>query len=495
MAAPTPYVPSYSFTGYQTANPTRPLPGTRLDNALANAGLSTTQIIAALAKIQRSDGALQNGVVTVESLAADILTGLPRPTLWATATVYAVGDLVFSGAILGYCKIAHTSTSYATDRAAGKWEDLADFTPLEIVPASSVTFDPTGTGLTASDVQAALEEEDTRAAELIAAVSNAEIYFDAERTTYIPRAPLSHAGGTPGISGKFSDTYLTDYGVHRWTKPTISFLVGIIVEGASGGAGGGTSGPATGEPSTGPGGAGGAYTLKEFNPADVPAEVVFLSGGRGMAGGWDKTVSYPNGPDTQGWIFDVGAGGDGGHSAMLDAADWDGLGADDAARIVAFKALSLDAKIALCLLYCSPGLAAPAIDVEENVEGEGGMAYGGDINLSGNDGAGGAYWVASDIPYYPADGILGGGGACGSRVNNDGLWDTGYHGVGGVVGQLTGRGGTPKKSLGNHDGGWGSDWGGGGGGGQASTEQDSRVVPGGAGGSGGWRLKLKFVTS
>lgn len=322
--------------------------------------------------------------------------------------------------------------------------------------------------------------------QIIAAMMTREQYYLAELTTYLPMAPLSHAGGTPGVDCKFGDGYLTATKVHRWVKPTSPFLRTVTFEGASGGAGGGTSGPSGGEPSTGPGGAGGAYTIKTFAVADLPDEGVLISGGGGLAGGWDKTVSYPDGPDTQGWITEIGAGHDGGASAFIDAADWTPLGADDAARLVAFNAMSENARISLCILYCSPGKAAPAIDVEENVEGEGGIAYGGDLNRAGNDGGGGAYWSENGIAY-------GVGGACGARQNNDGLWETSHFGVGGIIGQVAGRGGVPKSWLGNHDGAWGSDWGGGGGGGQATGPgQTGRVIPGGMGGAGGWRVRCDY---
>lgn len=332
--------------------------------------------------------------------------------------------------------------------------------------------------------------------QIIAAMMTQEMEFPADNVTFLPMAPLSHAGGTPGISCKYGTGYITGNKVWRFTKPTLSLLNSITVDGASGGAGGGTSGPADGEPSVGPGGAGGSYTIKTFAVADFPDVVVFLSGRGGLAGGWDKTVVYPYGADTQGWITEVGAGGDGGPSAMLDEADWNALGANDSARLTAFLALSETARISLSILYCGPGKAAPAIDVEKNVEGEGGIAYGGDLNLPGNDGAGGAYYSSLDDPYYPADGIKGAGGACGARQNNDGLWETSHFGVGGIIGQVAGRGGTPKRSAGNHDGGWGSDAGGGGGGGQAGQAQSyggyTRVIPGGMGGPGRWRVRCNY---
>jgi lambda family phage minor tail protein L len=43
-------------------------------------------------------------------------------TAWATSTVYAVGALVNSSSFSYRCLIAHTSGTFATDLAAGKWQ-------------------------------------------------------------------------------------------------------------------------------------------------------------------------------------------------------------------------------------------------------------------------------------------------------------------------------------------------------------------------------------
>lgn len=40
---------------------------------------------------------------------------------WVTSTVYAVGNFVTNGGITYYCLVAHTSGTFATDLAAGKW--------------------------------------------------------------------------------------------------------------------------------------------------------------------------------------------------------------------------------------------------------------------------------------------------------------------------------------------------------------------------------------
>lgn len=73
MADPTPYVQAYSFSGFQATNPATPLPAPAVDNELANIETALDATQAALADIRRSDGALQDGVVTSESLATELL--------------------------------------------------------------------------------------------------------------------------------------------------------------------------------------------------------------------------------------------------------------------------------------------------------------------------------------------------------------------------------------------------------------------------------------
>ena len=78
MADPTPYDPDYSFSDYQASNPTRPLPGPRVDDELANIATTTTETINALKDVRRSDGALVNGIVTPDTLSDDTRSLLTR---------------------------------------------------------------------------------------------------------------------------------------------------------------------------------------------------------------------------------------------------------------------------------------------------------------------------------------------------------------------------------------------------------------------------------
>lgn len=83
MANPTSYAVAYDFSGFQALNPATPLPGTALDVELAAIAAAVGSVIAALADVRRSDGGVQNGVVTLDSLDAQLqalLGGTPNIT-------------------------------------------------------------------------------------------------------------------------------------------------------------------------------------------------------------------------------------------------------------------------------------------------------------------------------------------------------------------------------------------------------------------------------
>lgn len=160
MADPTPYTLGYSFSNFAANNPDLPLPGARLDIELQNVGNVTAQLASAIRDVRRSDGALKNGIVTVEALstsisgsaaaaeasanaaqaaavaadasadaaeasaqvAVSISSTLPVwRGAWATATAYAVGNLAREAGSTYICTIAHTSGTFSTDLAANRW--------------------------------------------------------------------------------------------------------------------------------------------------------------------------------------------------------------------------------------------------------------------------------------------------------------------------------------------------------------------------------------
>jgi hypothetical protein len=100
--------------------------GTNLDTEFGDIKITTDQIRANLALIQRDDTLLANGIVTPDSLSTltkQLLgtTGWEPRGAWLTGTAYALKDVVSQGGIGYVCIVAHTSGVFATDLAAAKW--------------------------------------------------------------------------------------------------------------------------------------------------------------------------------------------------------------------------------------------------------------------------------------------------------------------------------------------------------------------------------------
>lgn len=172
MANPTSYSRGYSFTGFQQSTPADPLPADKLDAELDGVATAVGQTQSALSDIRRSDGALVDGIVTADTLDAAFLTDLLGMTAdqaatiaantavasaaatsataseasaassleqvqniaagvlpirgdWTTGTAYTPSDIALSSGSSYACLVAHTSGTFATDLAAGKWQLLA----------------------------------------------------------------------------------------------------------------------------------------------------------------------------------------------------------------------------------------------------------------------------------------------------------------------------------------------------------------------------------
>lgn len=122
MSYPTVYDVTYSYSGFQQAQGDNSFPGTQLDADLIGLHDSVSALALFTQGVMRSDGRLNNGVVTYDSLAAELQTaGLAPATAWSTPTSYLLGNAVTINSNLYRCLIAHTSGVFATDLAAGKW--------------------------------------------------------------------------------------------------------------------------------------------------------------------------------------------------------------------------------------------------------------------------------------------------------------------------------------------------------------------------------------
>ncbi len=163
MAQPQPYTPTASFEGDE-ANAVSGRSTVRtgaLDTELANIQTSLNQAITNLGLIQRDDGALRDLIVDIGSLSSAVLLlmgsagfTISNPLGWLTATTYAARAVVTHSTGTYVCAVAHTSGTFATDLAAGKWALLFDSATFS---AANVSFTPTGT-LVSTNVQAAIAE-------------------------------------------------------------------------------------------------------------------------------------------------------------------------------------------------------------------------------------------------------------------------------------------------------------------------------------------------
>lgn len=143
MADPNPFDPGFSYSGYQANNPTKPLPGPQVDNDFANVQQSTVELADAIKDVRRSDGALQNGIVTHDSLSAEVLIGVPKPIAWAPGISYSTASTVYiadpNNAGIYRATADHVSSAdFDTDRGAGLWELLLDLRIIA-VPDNSIT--------------------------------------------------------------------------------------------------------------------------------------------------------------------------------------------------------------------------------------------------------------------------------------------------------------------------------------------------------------------
>lgn len=125
MPQPTAYTRQADFTSYEASNPSTPKRGEDLDAEFDALKVTTDEVLDNLALIQRDDGALANASVHPDALSDEALALMggswePRGA-WVTATLYSVSDVVSQDSDSYVCAEEHTSGTFATDLAAGKW--------------------------------------------------------------------------------------------------------------------------------------------------------------------------------------------------------------------------------------------------------------------------------------------------------------------------------------------------------------------------------------
>ena len=139
MAAPTKPGIDYSYTGFAQGLGSGLFPGTQLDNDLVELADAISETIDFTSAVIRDDGRLQNGVVTKASLDATLLLGVAPPRPWAAGQDYEVDETVTINNSIFICVAAHLSANFPSERGAGFWGLIAEFTVPAAIGDGTVT--------------------------------------------------------------------------------------------------------------------------------------------------------------------------------------------------------------------------------------------------------------------------------------------------------------------------------------------------------------------
>jgi hypothetical protein len=142
-AAGPPYAPTASTPNWRTS---KPRSARRWRTWRSSSGTTASS----------QDGLVEYYNLSSACKAAVLATKWTSRGLWATATAYVVNDMVDVAGSSYICAVAHTSGTFATDYAAGKWQIF-----VAASTAGGVSFTPTTT-VTSTTAQAAIEEVDTK---------------------------------------------------------------------------------------------------------------------------------------------------------------------------------------------------------------------------------------------------------------------------------------------------------------------------------------------
>lgn len=141
MADPTKYTPSYSYSGWQATNPSRPLPADEVDNDLANVSRSINQTIDALRDIRRSDGKLKNQSVGPDQLSAALSLGFTLRGPWAPGQTYETGDGVVKEDGFYSARSQHVSSLSNAPPNATYWNFLFNVSDIAVAGALAMPRD------------------------------------------------------------------------------------------------------------------------------------------------------------------------------------------------------------------------------------------------------------------------------------------------------------------------------------------------------------------
>lgn len=140
MAYPTKYTRQFGFNDWQATHPSDPLPGHRVDSDLNAVQVSIDTVVEFLKLHSRSDGALANGSVTLDSLSSEVVTAINAGD---AGGVDAAGiDFTPAG------NISATNVQAAIEELDSEKLAVSSYTAADVL-AKLLTVDGVGSGLDA----------------------------------------------------------------------------------------------------------------------------------------------------------------------------------------------------------------------------------------------------------------------------------------------------------------------------------------------------------
>jgi hypothetical protein len=218
MAQPPAYARQSNWTNFSTDYPGEQPTGSLLDAEFNAIKTTLTAVLSNLAEIQRDDLELANLSVGIDQLKAEIEIGFASIGDWVTATDYALRDGVWQTNVLYRCIVAHTSGTFATDLAAGKWTVVLDLaTPLAAAvtaAAAAAATSATNAATSATNAATSASAASTSAAAAAAsatAASGSATTASTQATNAAASAAAAAASAASIPSGIFTRTTTTPY--------------------------------------------------------------------------------------------------------------------------------------------------------------------------------------------------------------------------------------------------------------------------------------------
>lgn len=166
MAQPPTYNRLTSFSDLTAQSPSTPAPGNLIDAEYNAIKTTLDAVLVDLALIQNDDTTLKNLSVGPAQLSSQLTVGFTAPSTWGTATAYTASptSTVLQSSKMYICLVSHTSGTFATDLAAGKWLQVFDLTAISLGTATQVAVSAHGSNV-ATNVQVSLNAlDDNKAA-------------------------------------------------------------------------------------------------------------------------------------------------------------------------------------------------------------------------------------------------------------------------------------------------------------------------------------------